>query len=68
MSDDRAYYERRSRLHRALLNLDTATAAQLASVLGWDLREVSAKLQGLRRDGLADRADERGDVRLWWAK
>jgi predicted ArsR family transcriptional regulator len=61
------YNLRRQALLNALLQCDTATAAQLATILGWDLREVSSKLQDLRRNGMAERADQRGDKRLWWA-
>lgn len=62
---DLGYYERRLRLWRVLRGCDCATAAQLAVLLGWELREVSAKLQSLHRDGMADRSDERHN-RTWW--
>jgi predicted ArsR family transcriptional regulator len=68
---DVGYNLRRQALLNALLDRESATAAQLATILGWDLREVSSKLQDLRRNGLADRDEQRagkkGDTRLWWA-
>lgn len=65
---DAAWFERRERVRRVLVSFGPVTAADVAERLGWDLREVSAKLQDLRRAGMADR-NERGHRggRLWWA-
>lgn len=64
---DVAWYARRERLRKVLEHRGPISAADLAAHLDWDLREVSAKLQDLRRAGMADRSDQRADGRLWWA-
>lgn len=61
-----AYFQRRERLRRVLEHRGPMTAGQLAEAIGWDLRDVSSKLQGLRRDGMAERDDQRSDRRTWW--
>lgn len=66
---DAGWFQRRERLRVRLSSRGPSSAADLAEALGWDVREVSAKLQDLRRAGMAEHEDKpRGHVgRLWWA-
>lgn len=54
--NDQAYYRRRDLLE-AELRKGAVQASRLASILGWNINEVSGKLRSLKTDGRATYSD-----------